>query len=314
MPMGSLRLLSLSLIFIFLASPAFADFQDGHFTELTEDAWSMGDLRSQLDQELATVDSRKAAAVAAYNELGAKLGAYHGWCSTYGITALRKVIEGRAYGKMFSWMAYPFYHVYANDPYFANARGRVDQAFESMRTTGVDVGKCALTEDMVIRMQRDPRHFDPAQDEFSGPSFAYAVLAGNIRLLEAERSVLTELKGVIAGSGESQAVAARFAGEAYRRLNEQTTMLRARTLQGFEFGFRIPYGPLESYKGKALGHNPGDPLPAFLYIFERRAYYVNQARVAAGKLFEVSVRHFSQVEAVQDSLLKIIQEANGYPK
>jgi hypothetical protein len=292
-----------------LALPARAEearFNDG----LIQEVWSLGELSDTIDSELRAVDIRKAEVVAAYNELGSKLNVYNGWCNTYGISALRQVVEGRLYGKIFSWMAYPFYHVYSNDPYFTGARGRVDEAFNLLRNSSLDVGKCALTSEMVARLASDPKFFDPAQNEFDGPSFPYAILAGNIRLLEEERSVLTELKGVIGGSGGNSKPVEAFVSASYRRLQEQVNMLRARTLQGYEMSFRIPLGPLEVYKGKKIGHAEADRIPNFFFIFERRTFYVNQARLAAGKLFDVSVRHFNAVEQVQDRFLKIIQEAN----
>lgn len=277
---------------------------------LAQDAWAADELTQAVNDELRTLDARKAAAVAAYAELQGKLGQYHGWCSTYGITALRKVIEGRLYGRMFSFLAYPLYHVYSNDPYFAGARGQVDRAFGQLRTTSVDVGKCSLTEEMWLRMGRDPKHFDPSRDDFAGTSFPYALLAGNFRLIEEERAVLLELRGVLAGAKKDPKAVEEFVARSYQRLNEQTGNLRARTLQGFEMSFRVPLGPLESYKGKAIGQAESDQIPNFFFIFERRTFYVNQARLAAGKLFQVSVDHFTAADGMLDRFLKIIQEAN----
>ncbi len=282
--------------------PVQADFHDGLVMEASA---GESNLQSLVEAELQSIEVRRAEVIKAYNTLGVKLSEYNGWCSTYGLTALQKIVRFRTYSKMFSFMAYPFYHVYANDPYFSRARGSVDKALDSLRVEGLDVGACVLTEKMSKAMQNDPKQFDPSQDEFSGTSFAYALLAGNFRLIEEERSILLELKGFMAGARGSEEGLKSFASQAYLRLKDNTTMLRARTLQGYEFGFRIPLGPLETYRGKSVGHKEGDAVPSFFFLFERRAFYVNQARLAAGKLFERSVRNFTQAELLQDSLLEI---------
>lgn len=309
-PMGLSRKLALVLL---LATSPFAhaeSFNDG----LIQDAWAADELQTAINQELSALDARKAATVAAYNQLGAKLGVYNGWCSTYGLTALRQIIEGRMYGKIFSYAAYPVMHIYSNDPYFQPARQRVAETMDQLRTTRVDIGKCALTEDMLIRMGRDPRHFDPTKNESAaGASHPYSLLAGNIRLIEEERALLLELRGVILGSrarNDDTAVEA-FVAEASARLKGKTLMLRARTLNGYEFGFRVPLGALEIYNNKKIGHAETDQVPNFFWIFERRAFYVNQARVAAGKLFEVSVDNYTHAEKLQERFLAIIAEAEA---
>jgi len=306
--MSFFRAVSLFLLF-FTTSPASAeDFRDGI---VVHESSATNDLSSAISQELSELASRRAAVVSAYNELGQKLAIYHSWCHTYGITALRQLVEARFYGKVFSYATFPVTHVYSNDPYFAQSRQQLDEVFDKLRTTSVDVGRCALTEEMVAKIQKDPKHFDPEQVEFAGASLPYAMLAGNIRLIEEERQILLELRGLLKGSGgrDKDAAVLEFVSQGFRRLQDRTTEMRARTLEGYELGFRVPFGPLEEFWGKNVGQKETDEIPNFFYVFERRAFYVNQARLAAGKLFEVSVNNYTKAEAILQRFLAMTQEA-----
>jgi hypothetical protein len=303
---------ALPLVALLFAGPSFADDSGNGFDGLLQETWTASELTAAIQQELGELDGRRSAAIAAYNDLGAKLAVYNGWCNTYGITALRKVVEGRLYGRLFSYVAFPFYHVYNNDPHFQGYRDRLDKAMDKMRTTSIDVGKCALTEDMMIRLRRDPKQFEPKQDETQA-SFAYAMLAGNMRLIEEEKQILLELKGVIAGAREkdNDPVVEEFITKNFGRLIGKVELLRARTLDDYEFGFRIPLGALEEYWGKKIGHGETDDIPNFFWIFERRTYYVNQARLAAGKFFDTSVRNYTKAEVLQNRFLRIVREASA---
>jgi len=276
--------------------------------------WAATDLDTAVAVELASLQARKSAVIQAYNDLGTKLSTYDGWCNTYGISALRSVLEGGLFRKFFSVTGFAAYHVYANDPYFSRVRGAVDKAIQQTRNVGFDVGKCLLSGREATKMSRDPKQFDRAADERAvGASEAYLLLTGNLRLIDEEREILLELKGMIAGTGhanDSRAVES-FVKSNYGRLADRTRELRERTLKGYEYGFRVPLGELELYRGKRIGFQATDAAPNFFWIFERRAYYVNQARLAAGTLFEQSVKNFVAAETLQQRFLSILREAAG---
>jgi hypothetical protein len=303
------RALALLLVILSSASPVHAEEQPG---AILQDAWSAQGLDAAISNELDSLDARKASVVAAYNNLGARLGDYDGWCSSYGITALRNVIEGKLFFKLFEMGLYPAYHVYQNDPFFAPYRNQVDNALSQAHSSGIDVGKCVLTEALDRQLKKDPKNFDPAMDEFKA-SFPYVVLAGNFRLIEQERAILLELRGMLRGSGErnSDKNATRFVELNFQKLHEKIQDLRARTLQGYEVTFRAPLGGLETYQGKQFGFRAGESAPNLFYIFERRAYYVNEERVAAGDFFEASVKNFSAAEAVENRFLDLLREGQG---
>lgn len=279
------------------------------------DVWSANTLKDSVNTELANLDDRKREAIAAYNDLSVKLNAYDGWCNTYGLTALRNVLEGQLFLKLFTWSteaAYAGHHVYSNDPYFANFRARVDEALNALHTTSFDVGKCMLTEQQNRLLKRDPRQFEKSANEFKGGSYPYVLLAGNIRLLDEEREILLELKGRIDGSGnvDNARTVEDFIRQSMNRLRTQTAGLRSRTLEGYELSFRVPFGPMEQYRGRDVGSRVGDQTPNFFWIFERRAFYVNQARLAAGKFFEVSVNNYTAADALGDQFVTILREAS----
>ena len=193
---------------------------------------------------------------------------------------------------------------------FRSMRTELDNALEKVRVSNLDLGKCGLTRELNSRLAKDPKLFDSNRDDFEGTSFPYAVMAGNLRLLEEERAILLELKGVLAGAKGKidDPVVVAFVGRAYPRLQEQIASLRARTLLGYEFTFRVPLGPLETYNSREIGFKTTDTAPNFFWILERRAYYVNQARVAAGKLFEMSVNNLVAAESIQDRFLHLLYE------
>lgn len=274
-----------------------------------EAAFSPQLLNQAINQELSELENRRAAAVEAYKQLDLKLSEYNAWCNTYGSTAVRNLLQFKILFKLLGTSVFPAYHVYSQDPYFINFRGKLDEKLSFKLPEKIDIGQCSLVELESKRISGDPKQFNPQEDESRiQSSIAYQVLTGNLRLIEGEKAALLELRGLLAAADEK--AVANFLQNQFRLLQEQTATLRARTVETYEFNFRVPLGPLETLRDKEVGFKENEQSPGFFRLFKRRVFYVNQARLAAGKLFEVSVKNFSAAEALLSRFLGIIQEAS----